>query len=47
MEHTPPRFRMSDLGSLLHCIIINFCTIVDSLMEHDREEESGEMYSPN
>ena len=30
---------MSDLGV--------FCTIVDSLMEHDREEESGEMYSPN
>ena len=26
---------------------INFCTIADSLMECDREEESGEMYSPN
>ena len=26
---------------------INFCIIVDSLMECDREEESGEMYSPN
>ena len=24
-----------------------FCIIVDSLMECDREEESGEMYSPN
>ena len=26
---------------------INFCIIADSLMECDREEESGEMYSPN
>ena len=26
---------------------INFCTIADSLMECDREEELGEMYSPN
>ena len=25
---------------------INFCIIADSLMECDREEESGEMYSP-
>ena len=27
--------------------IINFCIIVDSSMERDREEELGEMYSPN
>ena len=26
---------------------IKFCIIADSLMECDREEESGEMYSPN
>ena len=26
---------------------INFCIIADSLMECDREEKSGEMYSPN
>ena len=26
---------------------INFCIIADSLMECDREEELGEMYSPN
>ena len=31
---------------MLH-YIINSCIIIDSLMEHEREEESGEMYSPN
>ena len=32
---------------MLHYININFYTIIDSLMECEREEESGEMYSPN
>ena len=40
-------FERATQGSLLHYININFCTIIDSLMEREREEESGEMYSPN
>ena len=38
---------MSDLGVIVLYCIINFCIIVASLMERDREEELGEMYSPN
>ena len=46
IEFNPPRFRASNLGSLFH-YISKFCIVLDSSMEPDREEESGEMYSPN
>ena len=36
---------MSNLGVII--ILILTLVLIDSFMEHEREEESGEMYSPN
>ena len=48
MEHTLPRYQMSDLGVFTLHSFINILLLIDThAIEHEREEELGEMFSPN